>query len=555
MQKGLSKISYLWITLILVVPFTCFAYFEASTQQEMLYQKEEKRLLEIAGMIEQALPRGIEDALREQAESGRSEDEQVKQLNQLIQPGLAQAVAGFDVKTAGFYARVLGRVLAVSPNFQERYLVRRDYSSYMHTCLTGKVEVIFRRGSFDGSMKETMIVSYPVYRNGKLLGHTWSSSHTDNIRQAFYVTMARTLGSATVIWLLVLASVGWTVKRLIARQSQELEQLMDSTPVMFLSVDKNGMIMSINGLCLEYFSFNKSQVLGKHFSILTNTHNRISTDAFILRSLHGKEVRNEIFTSMGRQLLVSAYPLIEKKQVKGAIAIGQDITEVTALRKEMNDMERLRLIGKMCGSLAHEIRNPLTVIRGFIQLMKERSDEPHYPIILDELDRTNEIISDFLSLAQNRIVEKQAFNLNDIILKIYPLLQADANLRGLHIELDLDKRLPELLMSDKEIKQLLLNLARNGMEAMETGTLRISTRMRAPYVELHIADEGCGMDEQLREKLFEPFFTTKHNGTGLGLPACKSIVEQHNGTITLETKVGTGTTFIVSFRQSAEAAS
>src|SRR5690606_33717939 len=172
-------------------------------------------------------------------------------------------------------------------------------------------------------------------------------------------------------------------------------------------------------------------------------------------------------------------------------------------------------------------------------------------IIIEELDRANGIISDFLSLAQNRIIEKRKQNLHDVLQDMLPLLWADANMRGQTIELDLCDELPELHLNEKEIKQLILNLARNGLEAMknqEQGKLYIATRLIGDAVELTIADTGEGIPADKLDRLFEPFFTTKSNGTGLGLPLCLSIVERHNGKIDVTSEVGSGTTFTVSFR-------
>nr|WP_269846569.1 ATP-binding protein [Paenibacillus roseus] len=205
----------------------------------------------------------------------------------------------------------------------------------------------------------------------------------------------------------------------------------------------------------------------------------------------------------------------------------------------------------MAASITHEIRNPMAVIRGFIQLMAERSPEhqrDYYRIVIDELDRANAIISDFLSLAQNRIVHKEKSSLNDIVRELAQLLRADANLRGQTIELELDESTPMLELNEKEIKQLILNLARNGMEAMgHNGRLLLRTSLKPNNVQLQVSDNGCGISEEKLERLFEPFYTTKTRGTGLGLPLCLSIVERHHGKIAVESEEGRGTVFTVSF--------
>ncbi|WP_247740864.1 HAMP domain-containing sensor histidine kinase [Cohnella sp. LGH] len=230
--------------------------------------------------------------------------------------------------------------------------------------------------------------------------------------------------------------------------------------------------------------------------------------------------------------------------------------EIHGLKDEVDRMERLSLVGQMAASITHEIRNPLAVIRGFIQLLNERSpaeQKTYFHIVLEELDRTNLIINDFLSLAQNRTAEKELFNLNDLLSDLLPLIWADANMRGQIIDLHTDASLEPILMNSKEIKQLVLNLSRNGMEAMnDKGALKIETTNLPDSVQLRVSDTGVGIPAEKLKLLFEPFYTTKTNGTGLGLVLCMSIVERHDGKIQVESTVGQGTTFIVSFsKQSA----
>ena len=145
--------------------------------------------------------------------------------------------------------------------------------------------------------------------------------------------------------------------------------------------------------------------------------------------------------------------------------------------------------------------------------MRERSanhQQEYFRIIMDELDRANNIINDFLSLAQNRVIEKECCSLHDIINEVLPLLWADANLRGQEIELDLSDNFPLLMLNGKEIKQLLLNLGRNGMEAMDqNGMLCIRTRVFLDRVELSVIDSGCGYQRSSRSICLSRFIRQK----------------------------------------------
>jgi signal transduction histidine kinase len=231
--------------------------------------------------------------------------------------------------------------------------------------------------------------------------------------------------------------------------------------------------------------------------------------------------------------------------------IIQDLTEEEKIRSELDNVERLTLVGQMAAGITHEIRNPMAVVRGFLQLMREKSPEDmhsYYHIVMEELDRANSIINDFLSLAQSRVSDKETVQLHLIIEELAPLIWADANLRGQSVELKLNPSLPLLLLNVREIKQLILNLARNGMEAMDAkGVLTLETHAYEDTAQLIIRDTGSGISKSQLEQLFVPFFTTKSQGTGLGLSLCLSIAERHDGTITVDSEEGSGTSITVSF--------
>lgn len=252
--------------------------------------------------------------------------------------------------------------------------------------------------------------------------------------------------------------------------------------------------------------------------------------------------------------LYSALPILSNNDQKIlAVALFiQDVTELHTLRNEIDRMDRLSLVGQMAASVTHEIRNPMAVIRGFVQLVQEKSSSiqhEYYRIIIGELDRANEIISDFLALAQQREVKKELQHINSIIEELAPLLIADANLRGQRIEFLLEEHLPQLLLNEHEIKQLLLNIVRNAMEAMDAnGYLQISTSYNCDVIVLSVMDEGPGIPDELKCKVFEPFYSSKSVGTGLGLPLCADIAKRHNAHIEILDNKDNGSIFQISFQ-------
>lgn len=221
-------------------------------------------------------------------------------------------------------------------------------------------------------------------------------------------------------------------------------------------------------------------------------------------------------------------------------------------------LDRLNIIGEMAASIGHEVRNPMTTVRGFLQFLGRKAEfknhQSHFTLMIEELDRANSIITEFLSLAKNKSMDFKNINLNDIIADISSMIKADALLNCCNIEIILGD-IPNLLLDKQSIRQLLLNMIRNAIEAMpQGGTIRINTNHYDKKVLLTIEDQGIGILPELMDKLGTPFVTTKDTGLGLGLAICYRIAQRHEARIYIESKLGEGSIFTVSFRLSNQSA-
>ena len=204
-------------------------------------------------------------------------------------------------------------------------------------------------------------------------------------------------------------------------------------------------------------------------------------------------------------------------------------------QKAINHLQQFNLIGEMSASIAHEIRNPMTAVRGFLQLLGAKDyntkDKPFFELMIEELDRANAIIAEFLSLTKDKELKLENKNLNNIISKLIPLIDTNINYS---LVSDLGE-IPELLLNEREICQVILNLANNGYDAMPLGgCLTIKTYQLNDEVILEVQDEGEGINPETLKKMGTPFFTTKEKGTGLGLAVCKSIITQHNAQLDIQ---------------------
>ncbi len=237
-------------------------------------------------------------------------------------------------------------------------------------------------------------------------------------------------------------------------------------------------------------------------------------------------------------------------EVTAIEGIIRDVTARKDLEQELFRLDRLNIVGQMAANIGHEIRNPLTTVRGYLQVLSRRPDLGQYgdtfALLLGELDRANALITEYLSLSKNRLTDQQPRNLNHIVESLFPLILADAVSSNHIVTLELGD-IPDLPLDEKEIRQLLLNLVRNGLEAMEPGkTMSIKTAVSQEAVVLSVRDQGREIPPDVLEKLGMPFFTTKENGTGLGLAICYSIANRHRAKIHIDTGPQ-GTTFSVAF--------
>lgn len=324
---------------------------------------------------------------------------------------------------------------------------------------------------------------------------------------------------------------------------------------MALSHLDSGIFVDVNEAFLSVHGFERNELIGHSALELGLWLDQVEHDGFYKKLKENGKVNNyEIRTRNKQGTLITALlfgVIIDLNAEKYVLTSKVNISELRQYQTEMSRLEIFNLIGEMSAGIAHEIRNPLTTIKGFLQLLENKREyyfhKEYFSLMISELDRANNIITEFLSLVKNKPVKKDWLNLNLIILNLLPLIEADAFNTDNYIETDCDQIKP-LFADDKEMRQLILNLIRNGLEAMPPGkTLTIRTRMENGMVVLSVIDQGNGLTPEAMEKIGTPFFTTKDKGTGLGLATCYSIAARHNASIDFETGLN-GTTFHVRFK-------
>lgn len=341
----------------------------------------------------------------------------------------------------------------------------------------------------------------------------------------------------------------------LPRIEDRFYRVFNNSPIMMaiLNADSS-QFLEINQAFLDKMEFRREEIIGHTPEELGLWSNEGTFPERVAAHQLGARIDNietQVCTRSGKILTVLAsMGLIEFNRQPCKLTAFQDITDMRLMEFNLARMDRLNLIGEMAVSIGHEIRNPMTAVRGFLQMLGAKyeyaNENAYFDIMIEELDRANEIITEFLGMAKDKRIDPQPTYLYEIIKSLYPVLQANAVKRNMAVKLELTYT-PQIMIDENEIRQLIYNMAYNALEAMQSGgTLTIGTALQGAEVLLYIKDQGPGIAEELLEKLGTPFLTTKEDGPGLGLAVCYSIAARHNARIEVESS-SQGTIFYVGF--------
>ncbi|MGC5326758.1 ATP-binding protein [Brevibacillus sp. SYSU BS000544] len=339
-------------------------------------------------------------------------------------------------------------------------------------------------------------------------------------------------------------------------QHRFVSQLTTDINLGVVVLDDVGRIVEISQLACKLLGVERVQVINQHvdqaFAGIPEEYRLIQREV-----LEGVKVQNKPTSwtndNQRYELLVDSNTLQDESGQKvGAYVIFKDVTNLRSFEQKIERSDRLAMIGQIAAGTAHEIRNPLTSIKGFLQMFlqlfteKEMSRERSYTeIMLTEINRINSLVSEFLLLSKQRDVQYQLVDLNVVFDEILPIVESQALLHGIEVKYKPGGRLPMVVGDTELLKQVFLNISKNGIEAMgNEGRLSISYHYekQGDKLSIDIHDTGPGIPLYVIDKIFDPFFTTKEEGTGLGLSVCQKIIHDIGGQIRVSSK-GYGTTF------------
>lgn len=211
--------------------------------------------------------------------------------------------------------------------------------------------------------------------------------------------------------------------------------------------------------------------------------------------------------------------------------------------------EKLRVMGELASGMAHEIRNPLTTVKGFLQISRTNgyNIEPWYDMIMDEINRMTALTGEFLRFSKPHATDFKLCPLQTCVQRVISLTDSETTRLGHELVCEMTQHPLQIWMDQDKIVQVLLNLVKNAFEAMpEQGIVKIGLSRMGGFAVIEVSDTGIGMTRDELDCIFQPFYTSKEEGTGLGLPICQKIVQDHGGTIEVESEKRKGTTFSVS---------
>ncbi|WP_110114414.1 ATP-binding protein [Bacillus sp. CGMCC 1.16541] len=338
--------------------------------------------------------------------------------------------------------------------------------------------------------------------------------------------------------------------------NEHYQSLFKHNPDAVFEISKEGKVRSVNPEGEAIMGYSRSEIGEAGMSKWVVPEDVPLVKGYFHEALHKRPSKFE-FQVLNRDgdvriLRSSLLPIVVNEQVSGVFMIARDITNYRRDEERMIESEKMSVIGQMAAAVAHEIRNPLTSLKGFVQLMQVTKDvnEEHLDVMMSEINRINLISSEMLILGKKQHVSFQKENMTELLKQVVVLMKAEANLHDITIQLENEETHAYVMCDANQLKQVFINIIKNGVEAMsQHGMIHILLKKQHGEIIVTFKDNGVGMSPERINQIGTPFYSTKEAGTGLGLAVCYKIMERHQGFIVFESEVGKGTTVTVTLKE------
>ncbi len=458
---------------------------------------------------------------------------------------------GLDLKTIARYEKVQWRLVAKPGG--------------------GKIFEVFRRFSPDGgpaSMRHGQMMmqmwldlngdrrmNFPPTATIIFVGLDMTSieeARASDTRHAIIMGVVLLFIGFAGIMLLFLAQSYRVTKTSLSRIKAFSDNLVDHMPIGLVAINSAQKISSLNHVAGSILSLSAADVIGEDAAqILPKELLQLVEN--LDKETGGVETEMDCTVSKGKEvpLEISATRLKDENGTfLGHVLLFKDLSEVHALRKEIARNQRLASVGRLAAGVAHELRNPLSSIKGFATYFKERyTDKPEDQhisnIMIQEVDRLNRVVGQLHEFARPITIFKKPVQIRPFIEDSLKLIERQALEHHIRMETDLAPDIDEVPLDPDRMNQVLLNLYLNAIDAMASGgnlQVTLLKNQEKNCVEIRVADTGTGIDKENLAHIFDPYFTTKVSGTGLGLAIAHNIIESHQGEIIVDSHLGRGTT-------------
>lgn len=573
--------------LMVIVPTLSIGYIVETEGRSAVLSEKEKKLSAVVHLLDQALGARFDDF------TALPREDRIRALNAELGPITERITQAFPGVGAGYYNKALDAIITYAPSalYQNNVGVTIAADHPGREVMRSNAPVVFSGRQVRGDILNSMI---PITRDGDVVGYIWANELTEDIqRQAWKMDMriiaVLAAGLLCSLLLIVLFSrrLGANIDIItdglstlaqktpaqlpnlpgelgqISRSVNALAQTLRETKTLndliienaadgVIAIDRQGDVTTMNPAAEMITGYTLNELVGQPYATLFSDPHFASP---VLDTLaHGTEhLAQEVsFPARDRtiELSVTTSRIHNPNgELIGALVIFSDLTARKETQRRLAQTERLATLGELMAGVAHEVRNPLTAIRGYVQIIRQQTSLPvhqeYLSVVLKEIDSINRVIQQLLDFSRPRQSQWQQVLLNSLIEETLILVQTSGVQARIAFNVEQDKELPAIVADRELLKQVILNILINAVQAISTcGEIRIrtlsySTTQQAVIIE----DNGCGIDIALQKKIFDPFFTTKASGTGLGLALSQRIINAHQGDIHVASMPGCGATF------------
>ncbi|MBE0129145.1 two-component system sensor histidine kinase AtoS [Citrobacter amalonaticus] len=573
--------------LMVIVPTLSIGYIVETEGRSAVLSEKEKKLSAVVHLLDQALGDRFTHF------TALPRDERIQALNAELGPITERITQAFPGIGAGYYNKALDAIVTYAPSelYQNNVGVTIAADHPGREVMRSNAPVVFSGRQVRGDILNSMI---PITRNGDVLGYIWANELTEDIqRQAWRmdVRIIAVLAAGLLCSLLLIVLFSRRLSANIDIITDGLSTLAQKTPAQLpnlpgelgqisrsvnalaqtlretktlndliienaadgvIAIDRQGDVTTMNPAAEMITGYTLNELVGRPYATLFSDPHFASPVIDTLA--HGTEhLAQEVsFPARDRtiELSVTTSRIHNPDgELIGALVIFSDLTARKETQRRLAQTERLATLGELMAGVAHEVRNPLTAIRGYVQIIRQQTSLPvhqeYLSVVLKEIDSINRVIQQLLNFSRPRQSQWQQVLLNSLIEETLILVQTSGVQARIAFNVEQDKGLPAIVADRELLKQVILNILINAVQAISArGEIRIRTwQYSATQQAVMIEDNGCGIDIALQKKIFDPFFTTKASGTGLGLALSQRIINAHQGDIRVASIPGCGATF------------